>query len=159
VALETGADVVKLVEDGDELVVEVLIEEARQAEGHQVEHLALADEVTLHLVGAVAAMARQGAIAEAQRRHPRLQAVWPAGTGWGGTKRRPRRVDVAQFGTAAGDVVTQPADVAAEVKGLIARPRVEPRRRFQTDPTASRSWRHADRPQWQRVVRLLPAQN
>ena len=78
VAVEVGADVKQLVKQRDELVVEVLVEEARQAEGHQVEHVALTDDEALHLVGDAAPLAGEAALAEAQRRDPRLQAVLPA---------------------------------------------------------------------------------
>src|SRR5262249_3679712 len=45
VAVEGRADVVKLVEQGDQLILELLIEEARQAKRYQVEHLPTVDDV------------------------------------------------------------------------------------------------------------------
>ena len=79
VALEVRTDVVQLVEQRDELVVEILIEKARQVERHEVEHLASVDEVALDLIQtAAAAPSRQLAVTKTQRRDARLQAVSPA---------------------------------------------------------------------------------
>jgi len=66
---------VQLVENRDELLVERLIEEARQTERHEIEHLPPIDEAALHLIVAPAALGNQSAVAEAQRSHAGLQSA------------------------------------------------------------------------------------
>src|SRR5579875_1329540 len=78
VAVEIGTDVIKLVEQRDELFVEILIEKARQTERHQVEDFASVDEIALQLIETVALPPRQSAVTEAHGSDPRLQAVPPA---------------------------------------------------------------------------------
>src|SRR5262249_45244300 len=50
IAVKSWPDVVELVEQGDELVIEVLVEKTRQTKRHHVKHFLVADEITLHLV-------------------------------------------------------------------------------------------------------------
>src|SRR5438128_7194119 len=78
VALEARTDVVQLVEEGDELLVERLVEEARQAERDEVEHLVPIDEIALDLMDGPGLLAAQLTVTETQRRHPRLQTVGQA---------------------------------------------------------------------------------
>src|SRR5258708_1340202 len=74
IAFESSADVIKFVEKRDELVVEILIEETRQAESHQVEHLAAVDDVALHLEERAVPSPREPAMSKAKRRDSGLQA-------------------------------------------------------------------------------------
>src|SRR5262249_50483467 len=112
VAVEEWADVVELVEDRDEFPVEILVEEARQAEGHEVEELALAMEIALHLIKDIAARAREGAAAKAQRGDAGLQAVWLRVARLQAADEEAGRVDVGELRAAADDVVDEAADVA-----------------------------------------------
>lgn len=64
VALEGGTDVVQFVEEGDELIVETLIEETGQAEGDEIEHLPAIDEVALDLI--IDAFASAGELSAAE---------------------------------------------------------------------------------------------
>ena len=104
VALELGADVVQLVEKCHELVVEVLVQETRQTERHQIQHLRIVHEVALHLIGDAAADARQLAVAEAQRRDAGLQTVRQTGARLRDGEQQPRDIDVGQVGAVTHDV-------------------------------------------------------
>ena len=72
VPLEMRADVIELVKERDELVVEILVEKARQTERNQVEHFLAVDDEVLHLVGDAAAATHQVAAAKPKRRHAGL---------------------------------------------------------------------------------------
>src|SRR5262249_51653393 len=126
VPLEFRADVIELVEERDELVIEWLIKEARQAEGHQVKHLAVIDNVALHLVGDALAAADQLPIAEAQRSDTGLQTVGLGAAGLGHAEEQAANVDVLEPVATADHVSTEPAHVAAEIEGTIDRAGVEP---------------------------------
>ena len=105
VAVERRADVIKLVKESDELVVEILVEETRQAKRHHVEHLLFADKVALHLIGGAAPSSpRQVAVAEAQGRHACLQAVRPIVAGLGRGKQEARYVDMPKRFTSSHDI-------------------------------------------------------
>src|SRR5262249_35581958 len=115
VAIEERAGVVELVEERDELAVEVLIEEARQAEGHEVEKLVAADKIALQLIGDVAPRPREGAAAETQRCDACLQPVRPGLARLHGPDQEARDIDVLQVRGSGGHVLEQLLDMAAEI--------------------------------------------
>lgn len=75
IAVEFRADVIKLVEERDEFIVEILVLKARQAEGHHVEEFMIAEEISLHLEFRVAPAALELPVGKPERRDPRLQPV------------------------------------------------------------------------------------
>jgi hypothetical protein len=77
VAIEGRTDVIQLVKQRDKLVVEILIEKARQTERHEIEHLTTVDEISLHPILSGAPPICQLSAAEAHGRDTRLQTVPP----------------------------------------------------------------------------------
>src|SRR6266545_1911296 len=118
VAVEGRADVVKFVEQGDELVVETLVEKPRQAEGHEVQELVIAKEIALDLIGDAAALACQPAAGEAQWCYPGLQATSAAISRLGDGEEKARNVQVPQSFATSRDVQAQAPDMTAEVERL-----------------------------------------
>src|SRR5438094_10333878 len=116
VAVERGADVVKLVEQSNEFVVEVLIEEARQTESHHVKHFLTADKIALHLVRNASSPARQVTFMKTQRRQPCLQAMRPPRAGLSDGKQQAGNVHMAQRLAAQRDVRTQALDLPTKVE-------------------------------------------
>ena len=78
IAVKRWADVIKLVEQRDELVVEILIEIARQAKRQQVKVLMVPQKVTLDVERHAAPLSGQLPLGKAQRRDaPCKPCVWP----------------------------------------------------------------------------------
>src|SRR5262245_11959731 len=119
VAVEGRADVIQLVEERDELVLEGLVEETRQAERHQVEHLDAIDEVALHAVADAVPVTDQGALVETERGDAGLQTEVATAAGLRHAEQQPRDIYVGEVLAMGDHVGAEPADVGGEVEWLI----------------------------------------
>src|SRR5438105_4820582 len=97
-------EVMEVVDQRDELVVELLIQKARQAKRQQIQVFVLVQEQALHLVGDAAPFALQIAFGKAQRRDARLQPMPPAVARLEDTDQNARQVDVLQLVDAQDNV-------------------------------------------------------
>jgi hypothetical protein len=75
IAIKTGANVVEFVENGNQFLVECLLEVAGQTKGQQIKHLHSIDEKSLNLIIHGSMSAGERTITEAQWRHTCLQAI------------------------------------------------------------------------------------
>jgi hypothetical protein len=122
VAVELRTDVKQFVEQGDELVIKVLIEKPRQAEGDEIKKLPPLSEVTLDLIGDAPLLPGELAIAKSQGGDSGLQAMSPPATGLRHGEQQLGDVHMIERFTASHDICTESLDSAAKIKGLIQWP-------------------------------------
>ena len=120
--------------------------------------------VKLHIVSmvirvAVVAAVVFMAIATAQRRDSRLQAVASAAAGLGDTEENAVYLDVGQLRATTGDVGTHTPDPGTEVKGLVVWARFQPGRSLHANRPRSIDGRGPYHALRQRRIRTTPAQH
>jgi hypothetical protein len=106
VAVKCRADVVKLMKNGDELVVEILIKEARQTKAHDVKVFGDTKEIALNLKSDTALLLCQLPVWKSKGSDARLEAVSAAVSGQSDAEQNPRNIYVLQTGTALNHIRT-----------------------------------------------------
>jgi hypothetical protein len=117
IAREIGANVEQLVKDGDELLVEGLIQEAWEIEGENVFDLGPVDEDLLNLVTISTPDFREFASAKSKRDQSRLQPPRAFIAAADESDEYLLGVDMREFGDALADVVAKDAHPMGEMKG------------------------------------------
>src|SRR5262249_1602194 len=131
VAIEGRADVAQLVEQRDELLIEGLIAEARQADGHKAEHPDAVEKVALPAAANPTALPGKDAPGKAQGGDPRLQPAGAAATGLRHAEQQPGHIDMGEVLAMADHVSTQAANVGGEIERLAGRAGPQPGRCLQ----------------------------
>jgi len=121
VAIETGADVIQLVQDGNHLLLESLIEEAGQVEREDVQHLTVFLIEPLHRPRAAMSPRGESPALESHGRQLRLQTMQHLSSGLCERHQDARHVDVQELIQPTGDVIAQPQHGVREVKRRVQR--------------------------------------
>ena len=130
VAVELRAHVVQLVDDRHQFVVEIPIQEPRQAKGNEIENFTPVRDEALHLVGRPAVSRRERSTLKTHRRHAGLQAMSPSVACPNDREQKPAQVDVSEYGRSANDILAERVHRPREIKWLARRAGIEPGRRF-----------------------------
>jgi hypothetical protein len=113
---EFWADVIELVNDGDQFFVEGLVEESGQVEGKDVLDFCLVDEDLLHFVTVPSANLGEFATTKSKRNQASLQAPGSFVSAPNESDEDLRGLDVREHGESGADVGAQEAHSVREVK-------------------------------------------
>ena len=122
VAVELRPDVPQLVQHGGEFLAEGEVEEPRQVEVEDVEHLAAVGVVEpLHAPAALAAEDVHPPAGEPQRRQRGIHPLAAGPAGLGETDRHPRHVHVPELIEPGDHILAEPPHVEREIEARLRR--------------------------------------